>query len=76
MTNKEFDCIRDQVLELLAEMYEASPVKTLSELTSMFVIVVGSSVELSNGDPNLEIFIDGGDSRDITIHPVKPKVTH
>lgn len=64
--HKEFEAAFDRYLDAVG------PTDALTSATSIFVGLVVSLVDTNGGDASGPIKIDGGDQRDITIHPLKP----
>ena len=52
---------------------EASPKEAMTATATAFVSLVVSFVGAKGGDVSLPITINGGDQRDITIHPPKER---
>ncbi|WP_310643439.1 hypothetical protein [Limnohabitans sp.] len=52
-------------------LVDESPEKAMSFLASNFVGLILAMIEIKGGDVSNEIKINGGDSRDITIHAKK-----
>lgn len=62
---------RKQFEEAVDRLVDESPREALSMITAYFVGLVTALITSEEGDSDKEIFIDGGESRDITIHAVK-----
>ena len=54
-------------------LYEVGIAEAMEVLTGMFVSVVVGYIKHNGEDANKSITIDGGNLRDITIHPPKPQ---
>lgn len=54
---------------------ESTPAEAITTATTIFVSLVISYAEMRGADTNQRIDIDGGENRDITIHPPKAKAS-
>ena len=64
--HKDFEAAFDRYLDAVGI------VDAISTATNIFVGLIVSCAEAKGADPSKSIFINGGESRDITIHPPKP----
>ena len=64
--------IEKELADVVNRFIDKNPNKALSALTEHFVGLTVALVEANGGGSAGEITIDGGDSRDITIHARKP----
>ena len=54
-------------------LYEVGAAEAMEVLTGMFVSMVVGYIKHNGEDANKSITIDGGNLRDVTIHPPKPQ---
>ena len=73
MTNNTTDLTAEaqEFQESFIRLLEANQPDALAMVTGMFVSLVSNLISASGEDATKEIQIDGGMSRDITIHAVK-----
>lgn len=61
-----------ELAEAIGRAIDENPSDALVVITGAFVGLVVAAVRDNGHEPDLEIHIDGGRERDITIHPPKP----
>ena len=65
----------EQIEEIFCSFAAEYPYSALSLITGLFVGVVEHAIEEKGGNPNLEIVIDGGVNRNITLSAIKAENT-
>jgi len=64
-----------QMQEIFLSFAGEYPQSALSLITGLFVGLVEYTIEEKGGDPNVEIVIDGGENRNITLSAINIKNT-
>lgn len=64
-----------QLEESFIDFAREYPQSALSLITGIFVGLVEYNIEVNGGDPNMEIFIDGCENRNITLSAIKAGIT-